>query len=74
MGKAWLWPNLLSLDAPAVALLWQIFFARCFHAKLEPLPSVLLVLAVWLIYAADRTIDAWTDSGFEPRNASSAFA
>ena len=68
MGKAWLWPNLLSLDAPAVALLWQIFFARCFHAKLEPLPSVLLVLAVWLIYAADRTIDAWTDSGFEPRH------
>jgi hypothetical protein len=64
----WLWPNLLSLDAPIVALLWQILFARCFHAPLSPLPSVLLVLAVWLIYAADRTLDAWTGSGVRPRH------
>ena len=59
MDRVWLWPNLLSLDAPVVALLWQILFARCFHARVELLPSILLVLAVWLIYAADRTIDAW---------------
>jgi hypothetical protein len=57
--RVWLWPNLLSLDAPIVALLWQILFARCFHARVDLLPSVLLVLAVWLIYAADRTMDAW---------------
>lgn len=49
-------------------MLWQILFARCFHARVEPLPSVLLVLAVWLIYAADRTIDAWTGSSARPRH------
>ena len=73
VSRFWLWPNLLSLDAPVVALLWQILFARCFHAKLEVLPSVLLVLAVWLIYAADRTIDslrgdAWTGLDARPRH------
>ncbi|MGA3186663.1 MAG: hypothetical protein ABSF22_06080 [Bryobacteraceae bacterium] len=68
MERVWLWPNLLSLDAPIVALLWQILFARCFHARVDPLPSVLLVLAVWLIYAADRTIDAWTGEGLRPRH------
>lgn len=68
MDRVWLWPNLLSLDAPVVALLWQILFARCFHARVEMLPSILLVLAVWLIYAADRTLDAWTGSGARPRH------
>lgn len=68
MDRVWLWPNLLSLDAPIVALLWQILFARCFHARVDLLPSVLLVLAVWLIYAADRTIDAWTGSCARPRH------
>jgi hypothetical protein len=34
----------------------------------ELLPSVLLVLAVWLIYAADRTLDAWTGSSARPRH------
>ncbi len=68
VDRPWLWPNLLSLDAPIVALLWQILFARCFHAPLDPLPSILLVLAVWLIYAADRTIDSITGAGSRPRH------
>jgi hypothetical protein len=68
VDQLWLWPNLLSLDAPLVALLWQILFARCFHARIDPLPSILLVLAVWLIYAADRTLDAWTSSAARPRH------
>ena len=51
-----------------MALLWQILFARCFHARVDLLPSVLLVLAVWLIYAADRTIDAWTGPSQRPRH------
>lgn len=68
MERVWLWPNLLSLDAPVVALLWQILFARCFHARINLLPSLLLVLAVWLIYAADRTLDAWTGSSERPRH------
>lgn len=68
MDRVWLWPNLLSLDAPFVALLWQILFARCLHARIDPLPSVLLVLAVWLIYAADRTLDAWSGESLRPRH------
>jgi hypothetical protein len=68
VDRLWLWPNLLSLDAPVVALLWQILFVRCFHARVDPLPSVLLVLAVWLIYAADRTFDAWSGSCARPRH------
>jgi hypothetical protein len=68
VDRIWLWPNLLSLDAPLVALLWQILFARCFHARIDPLPSILLVLAVWLIYAADRSLDAWTGSAARPRH------
>ncbi len=66
--RIWLWPNLLSLDAPLVALLWQILFLRCFHAASRPLPSVLLVSVVWLIYAADRALDAWRGSGLRPRH------
>src|SRR5580693_4601800 len=73
VDRVWLWPNLLSLDAPIVALLWQILFARCFHARVGFLPSLLLVLAVWLIYAADRTLDAlrgvtWSGTAALPRH------
>jgi len=58
-AKFWLWPNLLSLDAPLVAVLWQVLFVRCFHAAVGALPAILLVASVWLIYAADRALDAW---------------
>ncbi len=57
--RFWLWPNLLSLDAPAVAVLWQILFARCFGVPVDALAALLLLVTVWLIYSADRTLDAW---------------
>jgi hypothetical protein len=41
-----------------VAVLWQILFARCFHVEVPAAAAALLVLAVWLIYAADRVFDA----------------
>jgi len=63
-----LWPNLLSLDAPAVALLWQVLFVRCFHASAGAETAVLLAVAVWLIYAADRMLDAWRGAGTTPRH------
>jgi hypothetical protein len=66
--RPWLWPNLLSLDAPVVAVLWQALFVRCFHASVSTLAAVLLVLAVWLIYAADRVFDAWSETGLMPRH------
>jgi hypothetical protein len=67
-SRPWLWPNLLSLDAPIVALFWQILFVRCFHGSLGLLPAALLAVAVWLIYVADRTLDAWRGSSDQPRH------
>lgn len=54
-----LWLNVLSLDAPLVAVLWQDFFARTFSARLDAAPRLALGLATWVIYAADRWFDAW---------------
>lgn len=52
-----LW-HLLSLDAPAVAALWAWFVARCCGIFL-PLGAVAAIfLAVWILYAADRLLDA----------------
>jgi hypothetical protein len=59
LPKWWLWPNLLSLDAPAVALVWQLLFVRSFHGQFSTPTAILLVTSVWLIYAADRALDAW---------------
>ena len=70
--RIWLWPNLLSLDAPLVALLWQTLFIRCFRVPRDganqALPSILLVSAVWLIYTADRALDAWRGACSRPRH------
>lgn len=52
-----LWLTALSLDAPAVAVLWQLLFARTFHVELSPVITILLALVVWLIYVADRVLD-----------------
>lgn len=52
-----LW-HLLSLDAPTVAALWTWFIARTIHLRL-PLVSILtMFIAVWILYAADRLLDA----------------
>src|ERR1700753_2638698 len=64
----WLWPNLLSLDAPIVAVLWQALFVGSYRARFDPLASALLFIAVWTIYVADRVIDAWRDRDGEARH------
>ena len=56
--QPWLWPNLVSLDAPAVAVLWQVLLARGLHAKLDPLEPLMLGLAVWCVYVSDQLLDA----------------
>jgi hypothetical protein len=53
----WLWLNLLSLDAPVVAVLWQDFLARCYPSMLRPAGRLMLGLTVWVIYLADRLLD-----------------
>jgi hypothetical protein len=52
-----LWLTVLSLDAPSVAVLWQLLFARSFHVQLGASITILLALVVWLIYVADRVLD-----------------
>jgi hypothetical protein len=52
-----LWVTLLSLDAPAVAVLWQRLFARSFQVRIAASVTLLLALVVWLIYVADRFLD-----------------
>jgi hypothetical protein len=51
------WWHLLSLDAPTVAALWAWFFARSMHLHMSLLPAMLLALATWLLYVADRLLD-----------------
>ncbi len=53
----WLWPNLLGLDAPVVALTWQAFLAACFALPLRLEGRIVLGLTVWAIYLTDRLLD-----------------
>ena len=55
----WQWMTVLSLDAPLVALLWQGLFAWVVGVRLPWHDPVLLGLAVWIVYAADRWIEGW---------------
>ncbi len=56
----WEWPNVLSLDAPLIAALWQSLFTRVFGVALGWPAALLLGAAVWLIYSADRWLDGQT--------------
>ena len=58
MRPWWLWPNVLSLDAPVVALVWQAAFARMLAVELGWTQRGLLVVCVWLAYCGDRLLDA----------------
>lgn len=54
----WLYPNLLSLDAPLVAVAWLYMFARTWRLGYHPWEAyATLGLAVWVIYVADRLLD-----------------
>ncbi len=52
-----LW-HLLSLDAPTVAALWTWFLASANHIRLPISSTVSMALAVWMLYAGDRLMDA----------------
>ena len=53
----WCWPNVLALDAPLLAMLWQTEFAKSIGLVLEPSSTLVLGISVWLVYAADRLLD-----------------
>jgi hypothetical protein len=50
--------HLLSFDAPTLATLWTWFLARCAGAHATPATLAAMFLAVWVLYAADRLLDA----------------
>ena len=67
MTPIWLWPNLLSLDAPLVAVLWQWLFAKALGARLRFSETALLASCTWSIYVLDRLMDARrAETRFEP--------
>ena len=58
----WLIPNLLSLDAPLVALAWMWMLAHALRVEYIPASSWwVLPIAVWCVYVLDRVIDNWVE-------------
>lgn len=52
-----LW-HLLSLDAPSVATVWTLAIARAAGLRLAWAAPAAMFVAVWILYAADRLLDA----------------
>jgi hypothetical protein len=50
--------HLLSLDAPTVAAVWTWFIARAAGVELGWADGAAMFVAVWVLYAADRLLDA----------------
>jgi hypothetical protein len=59
----WLWWNILSFDAPTVAVVWALLLARPSHIRLRAADEIVLSLVVWCIYVSDRLFD-----GLKPTN------
>jgi hypothetical protein len=59
----WLWWNILSVDAPTVAVVWALLLARPSHIRLSAADEIVLGLVVWCIYVSDRLFD-----GMKPTN------
>ena len=53
------WITSLSLDAPLVVVVWQHAVSVHYSVTLNMHHRVLVFLAVWLGYTADRWFDAW---------------
>ena len=53
----WMWPQILALDAPLVALVWQEVMARAHNVRLSWEFRLALFLSTWIIYLLDRTLD-----------------
>ncbi len=60
--------HLLSLDAPTVAAVWTWFVARASGVRLPWESVAAMFCAVWVLYAADRLLDARGTVGLEARH------
>ena len=70
-SAAELW-HLLSLDAPTIAVLWTVFLAQCTRVRLGWSLPTSLFLAVWMLYASDRLLDARPLAGSLPSEQAAA--
>lgn len=57
-SRLWAWPTTLSLNAPIVAVTWQVLFAQSVGVMSERHHIFILFTAVWLAYSADRWLDS----------------
>jgi hypothetical protein len=56
----WLLPNLLSLDAPLIAVAWMWMLAQALRVEyVHAAAWYVLPLSIWCIYVMDRLLDAW---------------
>lgn len=53
----WLWPHLLSLEAPLIAMAWMLGLAHLNRVPVMPGVLAGLGLSVWMIYVMDRLLD-----------------
>ena len=54
----WLLFNILALDAPIVALVWQHFFSKTFDVEISFTEKAVLFFTVWFIYLLDHFLDS----------------
>ena len=57
-ARPFVWLNVVCLDAPLVACVWQWFFARNFRIVVPVATTAALFLTAWLIYLIDRFADS----------------
>lgn len=56
----WLLPNLLSLDAPLVAVAWMWMLAQALRVEyIHPAAWFVLPASIWCVYVMDRLLDGW---------------
>ena len=56
----WLLPNLLSIDAPLVAVAWMWMLARALRVEyIQTAAWIVLPTSIWCVYVLDRLIDGW---------------
>ena len=55
--KPWQWLNILNLDAPLVAVLWQLLLTRSLGVTVNRLEPLVLAATVWFLYIADQLLD-----------------
>ncbi|MCP5535061.1 MAG: hypothetical protein H7A51_02375 [Akkermansiaceae bacterium] len=60
----WLLPNLLSVDAPLVAVAWMWMLAQALRVEyIQTAAWIVLPTSIWCVYVLDRLIDGWVHPG-----------